>query len=128
MRIAKADIPAKIDVPGAKARQQFGFGDATGFGKMAAEYFSIGAGTDVAPLLKGLKDDLCQAPHWGYFIEGKAVVTYKDGRQETVSKGDLFFWPPGHSVKVEQDAEVILFSPEHEHGVVVDHMARMLKG
>jgi hypothetical protein len=37
------------------------FGDATGFGKMGGEYFSLGAGTDIAPLLKGLKDDGCHA-------------------------------------------------------------------
>ena len=70
MRIPKDQIPAKIDVPGAVARQTLGFGDATGYGKMAGEYFTLGAGTDIAPLLKGLKDDGCHAPHWGYMLPG----------------------------------------------------------
>ena len=126
MHIKKNDVPVKFKVPGATARQKVDFGDATGFGKLAGEYFSLGAGTDIAPLLKGLKDDLCQAPHWGYVIEGEIVVTYKSGESETVVGGDLFYWPPGHTVKVDKDAEVILFSPQHEHVQVVDHLAARL--
>ncbi len=54
MRIAKNDIPVKIDLPGATARQVKDFGDATGYGKIGGEYFSLAAGTDLAPLLQGL--------------------------------------------------------------------------
>lgn len=128
MHINKNDIPVRIDVPGAKARQQTDFGDSTGFGKLAGEYFSLSAGTDIAPLLKGLQDDLCQAPHWGYLITGEVVVTYKGGESETISGGELFYWPPGHTVKVDQDAEVILFSPQHEHVPVVNHLGKQLAG
>lgn len=95
---------------------------------MGAEYFSLGQGTDIAPLLQGLTDDLCQAPHWGYLIEGEIIVTYKDGSHESVGAGDMFFWPPGHTVRVEKDAEVVLFSPQHEHGQVIDHMKRKFAG
>ena len=38
--------------------------------------------------------------------------------------GDLFYWPPGHTVKVGQDAEIILFSPQDEHSEVIDHIAK----
>lgn len=128
MHIARTSIPARIDVPGAIARQAMDFGDATGYGKFAGEYFSLGAGTDIAPLLKGLEDDLCQSPHWGYLLGGEVTVTYKDDRQETVAEGDLFYWPPGHTVKVSKDAEIILFSPQAEHCLVVDHLHRQLAG
>ena len=128
MRIAKSDVPTRIDVPGATARQLTDFGDATAFGKMAAEYFSLAAGTDIAPLLKGLEDDLCQSPHWGYLLEGEVTVTYKDGQEETVTEGDLFYWAAGHTVKVGKDAEVILFSPQDQHCPVVDHLHRQLAG
>jgi len=128
MRIRKNDVPVKINVPGATARQKVDFGDATGFGKLAGEYFSLGAGTDITPLLKGLEGDLCQSPHWGYLLEGEVVVTYTDGTSEKVVEGDLFYWPPGHTVRVDRDAEVILFSPQHEHVEVVDHLARQLAG
>lgn len=122
MRIAKSDVPARLSVPGAVARQTGHFGDATGLGKMAGEYFSLAAGTDIAPLLNGLKDNLCQCPHWGYMLQGRLTVTYKEGGSEEVSGGDLFYWPPGHTVRVDDDAELVLFSPHHEHAHVIDHM------
>ena len=128
MHVTRNDVPVKLDVPGATARQLTGFGDATGFGGMAGEYFSLGAGTDIAPLLEGLEGDMCDAPHWGYLLEGAVVVTYLDRTEETCSAGDLFYWPPGHSVRVTADAEVILFSPEAEHGAVMQHMGEKLAG
>lgn len=128
MRISKDQIPAKINVPGAVARVAPDFGDATGFGKMGGEYFSLGAGTDIAPLLKGLEDDACQAPHWGYMLSGEVVVTYTNGKVDTCKGSDLFHWPAGHSVRVVKDAEVILFSPQREHAHVLDHMLSAMKG
>lgn len=126
MHIAKQEVPVKINIPGATARQELEFGDATAYGTIAGEFFSLGAGTDIAPLLKGLEDDLCQSPHWGYMIEGEVTVTYTDGAEETVSGGDLFYWPPGHTIRVGADAEIILFSPQHEHCTVVDHLKAQL--
>jgi hypothetical protein len=126
MRIAKNDVPTRINVPGAVARQKTDFGDADGYGKISGEYFSLGAGLDISPLLQGLEGDLCQAPHWGYLISGELTVTYADDTQEIVNGGDLFYWPPGHTVKVGEDAEVILFSPQHEHGAVIDHMLQKM--
>ena len=126
MRIPKQDIPTKLDVPGATARQLGDFGDASKHGGLAAEYLSLGAGTDIAPLLEGLQDDACQSPHWGYVISGEVVVSYTDGSTETCATSDLFFWPAGHSVRVVADAELVLFSPELEHGAVFDHMREKL--
>ena len=122
MRTAKDDIPVKIDVPGAVARQLQNFGDTSGCGSLSREYFTLGAGTDIAPLLEGLAGDACHAPHWGYMITGEVVVTYNDAPTEKCRKGDLFYWPPGHSVRVTEDAEVIMFSPQVEHTQVMDHM------
>ena len=128
MKIAKEAIPERLNVPGAIARQELNFGDATGYGSIAGEYFSLKEGTDIAPLLKGLKSDLCQSPHWGYMIEGEVTVSYSDGTEETVIGGELFYWPPGHSIKVGADAEIILFSPQAEHCAVVDHLKSQLTG
>lgn len=128
MRVSKDQISAKINVPGAVARQATDFGDASGYGKIAGEYFSLGTGTDIAPLLKGLDGDACHSPHWGYMISGEVVVTYTDGNVDICTQNDLFYWPPGHSVRVLGDAEVILFSPQHEHTQVMDHMLNVMKG
>ncbi len=120
MHVSKHDIPVKIDAPGAVARQLPGFGVASG--EIGAEFFSLGAGTDLAPLLEGLEGDMCDAAHWGYMIDGDLVVTYTGGDSERCTTGDLFHWPSGHSVRVERDAEVILFSPQVEHTAVLDHI------
>ena len=128
MRIAKQDVPVKIDIPGATARHKTDFGDVTGYGAIAAEYFSLGAGTDASGLLEGLPDDLCDSPHWGYVVEGGLTVTYKGGAQEEAVTGDLFYWPPGHTVRADKATEFVLFSPQHEHGAVIDHMKKKLAG
>jgi len=128
MRINKNDVPEVINIPGAVARQEMNFGDATPYGTIAGEYFSLSAGVDFAPLLKGLKNDHCQSPHWGYLIGGEIIVNYTDGSEETVSSGDLFYWPPGHTIRITADAEVILFSPQHEHCSVVSHVQKQLAG
>ena len=128
MRIAKQDVPVRINAPGAVARQQTNFGDATGYGMISGEYFSLGAGADIAPLLQGLENNLCQSPHWGFVLQGSLTITYADGKTELTNTGDLFYWPPGHTVKVGADAEVILFSPQHEHSEVIDHMLRKMAG
>ena len=122
MRIAKDEIPVRFGAPGAVARQQVDFGSAEGYGKISGEYFSLGAGADFTPLLQGLEGDMCQSPHWGYLIQGAMTVTYADGTEDAVVAGDIFYWPPGHTILVAEDAEIILFSPQHEHGQVMDHV------
>ena len=124
MHITKDRIPTRIDVPGATARQLENFGEATG--TIGAEYFSLGAGTDLAPLLAGLDGDVCHSPHWGYVITGDLAVTYADGTVEHCVTADVFHWPPGHSVRADADSEIILFSPQREHGDVLDHVAHQL--
>jgi hypothetical protein len=126
MKIAKEAIPTRIDVPGAIARQALNFGDATGYGTLAGEYFSLKKGIDIAPLLEGLDTGLCQSPHWGYMIQGEVTVSYQHGVNETVQTGELFYWPPGHTLRVNADAEIILFSPQAEHCKVVEYLKSKL--
>jgi hypothetical protein len=65
---------------------------------------------DPAPLFKGLPDDRCQCPHWGYVMKGK--VTYKfAGRDETYAAGDAYYVPAGHTPSLHAGAELIEFSP-----------------
>ena len=128
MRVAKEDVDIKMEIPGAVVRQRLDFGDASGYGKISGEYFTLAAGVDTAPLFQGLEGDLCQCPHWGFVLRGKIIVKDAAGRQETVSANDLFYWPPGHTVEVEDDAEIIMFSPQREHSHVINHMIEKVKG
>ena len=128
MRIAKQDVDVQLELPGAVMRQRKGFGDSSGYGKISGEYFSLAAGVDTTPLFQGLEGGACQCPHWGYVLDGAVTTTSADGEQETVRSGDLFYWPPGHNVRVDSDAELIMFSPQHEHSEVIDHMIAVTKG
>ncbi|CUH64326.1 hypothetical protein TG4357_01213 [Thalassovita gelatinovora] len=128
MRIAKEKVDIKMQIPGAVIRQHKNFGDATGLGKISGEYFTLSAGVDTTPLFQGLEGNLCQSPHWGYVLQGQLTTTDAAGVQETVSTNDLFYWPPGHNVKVDADAEIVMFSPQHEHSNVINHMIEMTKG
>jgi hypothetical protein len=122
MRIAKEQVDVRMQVPGAVIRQRRDFGDASGYGKISGEFFTLSAGVDTTPLFEGLEGDLCQCPHWGYVLSGAITTTDARGQKESVTDGDLFYWPPGHNVRVDRDAEIVMFSPQHEHSHVIDHM------
>ncbi len=128
MKIAKENIPVKLEIPGAVIRQRTDFGDATGLGKISGEYFSLSAGVDTTPLFMGLEGNLCQCPHWGYLLSGQLTSTDAEGLEEVVNGNDLFYWPPGHNVKVNKDAEIIMFSPQQQHSHVINHMIEKTKG
>ncbi len=128
MKIAKDDIEIKMEIPGAIIRQKTDFGDATGLGKISGEYFSLAAGVDTTPLFMGLEGNLCQCPHWGFLISGQLTTTDAKGIEETVNEQDLFYWPAGHNVKVNADAEVVMFSPQNQHTPVINHMIEKTKG
>ncbi len=126
MKIAKNDIEVKMEIPGAIIRQQTDFGDATGLGKISGEYFSLAAGVDTTPLFMGLEGNMCQCPHWGFLLSGNLTTTDAAGKEETFEANELFYWPAGHNVKVNADAELIMFSPQHEHTRVINHMIEMV--
>lgn len=122
MRIAKEHVAVKMEIPGAIIRQHDDFGSVSGYDGISGEYFSLAAGVDTTPLFIGLDGNQCQCPHWGFVLEGQITTTNKLGETETVNANDLFYWPPGHNVKVTADAELIMFSPQREHTHVIDHM------
>jgi len=128
MKIAKENIEVKMEIPGAVIRQKTDFGDATGLGKISAEYFSLSSGVDTTPLFMGLEGNLCQCPHWGYLISGQITTTDGKGVKEIVNANDMFYWSSGHNVFVNADAEIIMFSPQHEHTHVINHMIEKTKG
>lgn len=128
MRIAKEDVDVKMQIPGAVIQQQMDFGDATGLGKMSCEFFSLAAGVDTTPVFQGLQGNFCQCPHWGFVLRGQLTTTDEHSAQETVTANDIFYWPPSLNVKVDADAEIVMFSPQHEHSIVINHMIEKVKG
>ena len=127
MHVAKDNVDVRMEIPGAVIRQRTDFGIVSEIGSISGEYFTLSAGVDTTPLFQGLEGDLCQCPHWGFVIRGQLTTTDAIGVQETVKANDLFYWPPGHNVMVEADAEIVMFSPQHEHSQVINHMIEKVK-
>lgn len=122
MRVTMDQVDVRMQIPGVVIRQRTDFGDATGFDTISGEYFTLSEGVDTTSLFQGLEGDLCQCPHWGFVLRGRLTTTDARGAQETVTTNDLFYWPPGHNVRVDDDAEIVMFSPQQQHSEVIDHM------
>ena len=93
------------------------------WGDLRSTVVSMPAGTDARPLFKGLPDDRCPAPHWGYVIKGQIRIIYAD-REEVLRAGDLYYLPPGHTAVVEEDFESVEFSNPVAHEQVLDVIKR----
>lgn len=74
---------------------------------------------DMTPRLRGLPDHSCQAPHWGYVVQGR--LTYKIGEQEQgIEGGEAFYVPAGHTLFADAGSEVVFFSPTSEWQQTID--------
>ena len=120
--LTRTDTPVAIEGDGVELRMRDVGGD------MTVAFVRFPKGTDMSPALKGQPDDLCQCPHWGFVLRGQLTTTDAQGARETVNANDLFYWPSGHNVKVDADAEIVMFSPQHEHSLVIDHMIAKVAG
>lgn len=83
---------------------------------------------DGAPLLKGLPDDRCPCPHWGYVTKGAVTFRFADHAENYV-EGDAFYVPPGHIPEVAAGTEYLQFSPAEElHAIseVIERNARAM--
>jgi hypothetical protein len=78
-----------------------------------ASFVTFDIDVDGAPLLKGLPDDRCACPHWGYVLAGTATFTFAD-HTETYAAGDAFYAPPGHTPAHSAGSELLMFSPAEE--------------
>jgi hypothetical protein len=75
---------------------------------------------DLAPLLRGLPDDKCPSPHWGFVFRGDMWWRFDD-REEIVHAGEAFCAPPGHASGAHAGSEFLVFSPTEIMAKVEDH-------
>jgi len=68
------------------------------------------ADADLAGLFRGLPDDRCQLPRWGYVLRGRVGFRFS-GREEEYETGDAYYVPPGHTPVHHAGAEIVEFSP-----------------
>jgi hypothetical protein len=96
-------------------------------GGMTIAFERLSAGVETAPLYKGLPDDACQSPHWGYLIEGRLRVQLTDGTEESIVAGQAYHLPAGHNVVVEEDALILELSPTEDRARTMQHAAEMMQ-
>jgi hypothetical protein len=96
-------------------------------GGMTIAFERLSAGVETAPLFKGLPDDACQSPHWGYLIEGRLRVLSTDGTEESIVAGQAYHLPAGHNVVVEEDALILELSPTEDRARTMQHAAQMMQ-
>jgi hypothetical protein len=120
MKIKKEDLPVMMQGPDSVMRSQ------QGWGGMTVAFNEFPAGTDLGPLLQGLKNNSCQCPHWGYLVDGEILLKYDDGTEETLSEGDVFYMQPGHTALVKKNMKIIDFSPTDELNEVMAHLAKRM--
>jgi len=65
---------------------------------------------DLAGWFRGLPDDRCQVPRWGFVLSGMTTFRFAD-REETYVAGDAYYVPPGHTPVHYAGAEIVEFSP-----------------
>jgi hypothetical protein len=104
-------------------------------GVMTGRYAELGGYTvgfetfhedaDATPLFRGLPDDRCQSPHWGYVVNGRVTFRFAD-RDEIYETGDAYYAPPGHVPVIESGTEIVEFSPTGEYQATMTVAARNL--
>jgi hypothetical protein len=112
-----ASLPAVVDEADVEIR-------ATQAGELTVSRVTLAKGHDARDVFRGLPDDLCQCPHWGYLINGRLRVWTAAGASE-VQAGQAFYWPPGHAPEALEDSEFLEISPTDQLRALYDHLAAL---
>jgi hypothetical protein len=105
-RTRKDEAPIEIDLPVIEGRY-------VELDDWTVSFETFAVGSDPSPVFKGLPDDRCQCPHWGYVVRGEFTVNYAD-RSEKVRAGDAYYLRPGHLTVLADGTEIVEFSPTVE--------------
>jgi len=97
------------------------FGEIDGY---SVDFLTFRQDIDHTPLMKGLVDDRCQSPHWGYVVSGRLTYRFAD-HDEVFEAGDAVYIPPGHiPVGNEPGSEFVQFSPAADLRVTQEVLRR----
>jgi hypothetical protein len=104
---SKKDLPVAAEMDAGVSRQ-------AEWGEMTVAIENWSAGVDCTEMFKPLPDGRCQCPHWGYVVKGRVRIKYAD-REDVIAGGEAYYMEPGHIPVVEEDTELIEFSPLGEY-------------
>ena len=60
------------------------------FADTSAQFLTMKQDMDATPLFKGLPEDKCSCPHWGYVFKGRLTFDCGD-HEEVFEAGDAFY-------------------------------------
>ena len=119
MKRSRVDLTTRLEAGGVCIQSE-------DWGELNVARIRFPKGADATPLLEGLPGGLCPCPHWGTVLKGSIRVRYADGTEEVVRAGEAYYWPPGHTVRMDEDYEAIEFSPARPMAELVAHLAKKL--
>lgn len=119
MRGSINDFPIDMETPDVTIRH-------LEWGGMIVERGEVRQTVDPGPLFRGLPDDRCQCPHWGYVLKGSLRYRFAD-REEVYSAGDAYYAPPGHLPILDAGCEYVEFSPAGPYAQTVAAIERNLQ-
>ncbi len=120
MRTSIKDLPVAAELPEGTIRQ-------VSWGNMTIEMGVLRKDFDGVAMFKGLPDDRCQCPHWGYVIKGQMRYKYAD-HEEIYRAGDVYYGAPGHVPYLEAGCEYIEFSPSDEYNKTTEMVMKNMGG
>ncbi len=97
------------------------------FDGIAVACTRVPRGFDLDGMLRGLPDNLCQCPHWGYVLKGRMRVRYADGSEEEIKAGDVYHARAGHTAVIEEDTVSVDFSPIESWRGLMQHLATKMQ-
>ena len=95
-------------------------------GGYTAGFESFRQDVDTAPLFRGLPDDRCQSPHWGYVMKGQVTFRFAD-HEEVYGAGDAYYAPPGHLPLIAAGTDIVEFSPTDAYERTMSVVAKNLE-
>ncbi|HXH83039.1 MAG TPA: hypothetical protein VNN07_08940 [Candidatus Tectomicrobia bacterium] len=114
VKLRREDVPVAIEDNGVELRMR-------PEGGMTVAFVRLPRGANLQPALRGLPDDLCPCPHWGYVLKGRVRMHGRDGATEYAA-GEAFYWAPGHAPEALEDSEYVDVSPTAEFAEVIRHI------
>ncbi len=110
------NLPVALRAPDAEIRK----GD---FGGLSICLLRLEKGHDTRPLFRGMPDDLCQVPHWGYIVSGR-IRLWTQREPLTYEAGEAFYWAPGHAPEAIEDCEYVEISPADQYNDLMAHVSQ----
>ena len=127
MHVPKDHVDVRMEVPGAVIRQRTDLATRADSPRSAPS-ISPSRLASIPPRSSRDSRQSLPVPPLGLRLARPAHHDRCARRAGDRGANDLFYWPPGHNVKVDADAEIVMFSPQHEHSQVIDHMIAKVQG